>query len=125
MGVNHFRDLLVWQKGHNLFIMLASDIRKFPRSVVSRIISWQIVDSVGGISANIAEGFNAISTKEYIHYLDIAKRTTAESENWYHKILDLRLLQKDEAEDRIKRCQEIARMIQGLIKSLQSKKRNK
>ncbi len=77
-----------------------------------------MVRIISSISSNIAEGFNSRSTKQYINYLDISKRTTAESENWYYKAKDADLLDRDISEKRIEECIEINKMLQGLINSL-------
>lgn len=116
--VKHFTDLEVWHKAHTLFLELLVDLRELPKNETSKIIINQIVRSVGSISSNIAEGFNSKSTKQYLNYLDIAKRTTAESENWYYKIRDAGLLENSVAEKRIFQCIEISKMLQGLINSL-------
>lgn len=119
--IKHFTDLEVWRRAHQLFLDLLDDIKQFPKNVVSQIIIGQMIRSVGSISANIAEGFNSRSTKQYINYLDISRRSTAESENWYYKVRDanyLFLLSKDVSLKRIKECIEISKMLQGLMNSL-------
>ncbi|MEW6108113.1 MAG: four helix bundle protein [Nitrospirota bacterium] len=121
--VKHFTDLIVWQRSHGLFLDLLEDVKEIPANVISRIIIDQIVRSVSAISSNIAEGFNSRSTKQYLNYLDISKRTSAESENWYYKLRDAKFLEKDIAEKRITECNEISMMIQGLINSLEKNKR--
>jgi len=79
--VKHFTDLKVWQKAHQLFLDSLKDIDYLPRTEAGRVLENELLRSIGSISANIAEGFNARSTKEYVHYLDIARRTASESEN--------------------------------------------
>ncbi len=116
-----FTELEVWQKAHRLFLDITVDVEKYPSTRVAKIISDQILRSSGSVSANISEGFNAASTKEYIHYLDIARRSTAESENWFYKIRDLRYLDSAISEIRIGTCTDISKMICGLKKSLKSK----
>ncbi len=90
--VRHFSDLLVWQKSHQLFLSLAKDVRSIPSNSTS------------------AEGFNAPTTKEYLRYLDTARRSTHESENWFLKLRDLQLL-NGHIQDRLDACTEIARML--------------
>jgi len=119
--VKHFTDLTVWQKAHKLFVNIYTEIEKFPRTVGARIIADQVLRSCGGISANIAEGFNARSTKEYIHFLDIAQRSAAETENWIYKIADCYLLKKHKVALWLDTCYEIEKMLQSLIKSLERK----
>ena len=116
--IKHFTDLEVWRRSHRLFLDLLEDIKRFSKNEVTRIIVNQMVRSVGSISANISEGFNSKSTKQYLNYLDIAKRTTGESENWYYKVRDAGLLENDIAEKRVAECIEISKMLQGLMNSL-------
>ena len=84
--ISGFIDLEVWQKAHQLFLDAVKDSDKFPKTDAARIITNQLLRSTGSISANIAEGYNAQSTKEYLHYLDVSIRTCAESENWIYKL---------------------------------------
>lgn len=121
MGVKHFTDLIVWQKAHILFLDLLKDLEQCHRNLAVRIISEQLIRSVGSISANIAEEFNCHSTKQYLYYLDITKRTIAESENWFYKLKDAKYLSEEVSDIRIKQCDELSRMVQGLITSLNRK----
>jgi four helix bundle protein len=118
--ISHFTDLEVWQKGHALFLELADDVEEFPAKRVADILSDQLLRSCGSIIANIAEGFNR-STKKFLSCLDIALGETNETENWLYKVRDNRLLPQDLANSRIERCREIGRMLNGLIRSLESR----
>lgn len=119
--VKHFTDLLVWQKAHKLFVHIYKEIERFPRTVGAKIIADQILRSSGSISANIAEWFNSHSTKEYIHYLDIAQRSAAETENWLYKIIDCRILKKEKVSPWLNICFETEKMLNALMKSLDKK----
>lgn len=119
--VKHFTDLIVWQKAHKLFINIYKEIDSFPYKIGAKIIADQILRSCGSISANIAEGFNARSTKEYIHFLDIAQRSAAETENWLYKIKDSCLLKNEKVMPWLDVCCEIEKMLQSLMKSLNKK----
>jgi four helix bundle protein len=104
-----------------LFLNVLKDIESFPKNAVSRIIIDQIIRSVGSISSNIAEGFNAMTTKQYISFIDISRRSAAESENWFYKLKDIGYLQEDIADTRINECSEINKMLYGLMNSLKKK----
>ncbi|MBI4712616.1 MAG: four helix bundle protein [Planctomycetes bacterium] len=120
-SIKHFTDLDVWRKSHSLFLNFIKDMETISASTASREITKQMVRSIDSIGANTAEGFNSRTTKEYIRYLDIAKRTTAESENWFYKLRDTNFLNRETATTRIKDCIEISKMLQGLMKSLAQK----
>jgi four helix bundle protein len=84
--VKHFTDLTVWEKSHQLFLDALKDIEKLPNSQAVRIVTDQLIRSLGSVSANIAEGFNARSLKQYLYYLDVGRNSSSEAENWYYKI---------------------------------------
>ena len=116
--MKHFKDLIVWQRSHQLFLDVVNDVEKFSKNAVSRVITDQIVRSVSSVSSNIAEGFNSMTTRQYLSFLDIARRSSAESENWFYKLRDIGYLQEEIAGTRINECTEINRMIYGLMNSL-------
>ena len=119
--VRHFTDLIVWQRSHHLFLDALKDVRLFSSTIEGRIVTDQIIRSLGSIGANIAEGFNSKTTKKYVSYLDIARNSSSESENWYYKIRDAGWLQKEIANPRINTCIEISKMLQSLISRLERK----
>jgi four helix bundle protein len=84
-----FRELLVWQKAHRLFLDAVGDVEKFPRTRAAAIITDQLLRAVGSISANVAEGYGRHAGAEYVHFLTIARGSTTESENWFIKCGDL------------------------------------
>jgi four helix bundle protein len=120
-SIRHFTDLKVWQAAHRLFLDIASDVDLFPKVRAAWVIADQILRSSASIGANIAEGFSAASTKEYLRYLDIAFRTTNETENWLRNSRALDFLAPDAGDHRIARCEEIRRMLSGLRNSLKNR----
>jgi four helix bundle protein len=119
--IRHFTDLKVWQAAHRLFGELASDFGEMPKSLSSRIVADQILRSSGSIGANIAEGFNAATTREHLRYLDIARRTANETEHWLHCAVSADLIAADRAKHHLATCAEIRRMLAGLQASLRTK----
>ena len=87
--IKDFRDLIVWQKSHQLFLDIIKDVELFPKTQAARIIIDQILRACSSISANIAEGFGRRKGKEYLHYLIISRGSTTETLNWLIKCLDI------------------------------------
>jgi len=121
--VEHFTDLKVWQRAHELFVGLAKDLESAPRSQVGKVVTQQILRSSSSIGANISEGFGADSGKEYLRYLDIAYRTTNETENWLLNIHALQLIPDDRVKRHTDACSEIRRMLSGLRRSIRNRLR--
>ncbi len=119
-AMNNFTDLQVWQKSHRLFLDFIKDIGLLPNNRVTTVLIDQTVRSVSSISANIAEGFASRNPKEYCRYLDIARKSASESENWFLKFRDSEIMEKTLAQTRIDACIEISKMIYGLIKSIKN-----
>ena len=120
-SVSHFTDLKVWQKAHDLFRDISVTVDGFPRKPAAKVISYQILRSASSIGANIAEGFASQSSKEYLRYLDIAFRTTNETENWLLNIQALGLAPQDRITDHIEKCVEVRRMLIGLRRSIRER----
>ena len=72
MGVSSYQELIVWQKGMELVKIIYLLSRKLPKEE-SFGLTDQIRRSAVSIPSNIAEGFGRHSTKEYIHFLRIAR----------------------------------------------------
>ena len=117
--VEHFTDLEVWRRSHQLFLDLIRDLDQFPQTRTAASLVDQIVRSCGSVGANIAEGFNR-SKKKYLNSLDIALGEADETENWLYKIRDAGFVDRDTANHRIRECIEIEKMLNGLMRSIRN-----
>ena len=113
--IRDFRELIVWQKSHELFLDIIKDIEKFPDSRAARIVTDQLLRSCGSISANIAEGFGRKQGKEYLHYLIISRGSTTETLNWLTKCRDVGWMSKDIFIKRETTIEELMKMLNKMI----------
>ena len=116
-SVEHFTDLEVWRRSHQLFLDLLNDLDLLPQKRSVAVLSDQIIRSCGSIGANIAEGFNR-SKKKYFNSLDISLGEARELENWLYKVRDAQFVKQETANSRIRECIEIEKMLNGLIRSI-------
>ena len=114
-GIQHFRELIVWQKAHQLFLDIVKDAEALPKTQTARIVIDQILRSCGSISANIAEGFGRRKGKEYLHYLIIARGSTTETLNWLVKCVDMGWINKEQFNVRETSVEEIMKMLNKMI----------
>ncbi len=121
--IKNFEDLVMWQKAHELFLKTARDVAKFPRSMVGRIMTDQLVRAVASIGANIAEGYGGHKGREFQHYLIMARRSAVEAQNWFINCRDLGFLDEATFERRYQACEEIITMINFALSSLRKGKK--
>lgn len=113
--IHDFRELIVWQKSHGLFLGLVEDIEGFPKMRAASIVIDQLLRSSGSISANIAEGFGRRQGREYLHYLIIARGSTTETLNWLIKCVDIGWIAKEQFTVYESAIGEILKMLNKMI----------
>ena len=116
--INSFRDLLVWQKSMDLSIRAYKLARRLPKSD-QMVLGYQIQKSSVSMPSNIAEGFSRHSTPHYIQHLWTTHGSAAELETQLEIGNRVELIKTEEAAILIADAQEIGRMINGLVNSLQ------
>jgi four helix bundle protein len=119
MSIQHYRELIVWQKAMRLAKMCYHFTKSFPRSELFGM-TIQIRKAAASIPANIAEGHGRAHTKEYLNHLSIARGSLAELET--HLILskEVELLKETNCQACLALTEEISRMLAALRKSLES-----
>ena len=115
----HYRDLLVWQKAMQLARNVYSHTTGFPKSEVFGITSQMRRASLSRPS-NIAEGHGRLSDGSFRVFLAHARGSLYELETQIELARDLTYLQADHAKELLEQCQEIGRMLNGLIGVLES-----
>ncbi|MCR4411033.1 MAG: four helix bundle protein [Thermoguttaceae bacterium] len=118
--IEHFTQLEVWKMAHETFLAVLKDLDGLPRSRTAAILTDQMIRSIGSIGANIAEGFNRSKAK-FLNSLEIALGETHESENWLYKLRDAGLLDRDRANDHVRQCIRIGKMLSALMRSIRSR----
>lgn len=79
----------------------------------SRIILDQLIRAATSIGANLAEGSAAVSRKEFVNYLGIARKSAVEAVHWL-KLLD-QLINNKEIEKFINEGQQIVNILSKII----------
>ncbi|MEX2219852.1 MAG: four helix bundle protein [Phycisphaerales bacterium] len=114
--VRTFRDLIAWQRGMELAEAVYAATRLMPDSERFGLIS-QLRRAAVSIPSNIAEGHARASRPDYIRFLRVARGSLAELSTQLELAVRLRHLDRDpQLSDLV---DEQARILQGLIKSLE------
>ena len=114
MTIEKFEDIISWQKGKALAIL----IYKYSRNNRDQSYKNQILRAVVSISNNIAEGFERRSNKEFKQFLFIAKGSCAEVRSMLYIGLELGYFSQGEFKTCYDLCLEISKLTSGLIKTL-------
>lgn len=118
--IQNFTDLDVWKMADGLFEMMVVDAGKFPKTIIGRILTDQVVRAIGSISANIAEGVGRGGSKEFIRFLIISRGSLTESQNWLIKIIKLGWISDDRFKLYMKKLSTLRMKINGFIGKLKT-----
>jgi four helix bundle protein len=116
--IRSFRELLVWQKSMDLAERAYRTAQRLPTED-RMVLGYQIRKSSVSMPSNIAEGFSRHSKPHYIQHLWTAHGSGAELETQVELGSRLDLIPIDHADLLIRDAQEIGRMINGLVRSLE------
>ncbi|MBY0384087.1 four helix bundle protein, partial [bacterium] len=78
--INTFKDLIVWQEGHKLVIVLYETTKTFPRDELFALTN-QIRKAGISITSNIAEGFGRETYRDKHHFYQMALGSILEIQN--------------------------------------------
>ncbi|MCB0190339.1 MAG: four helix bundle protein [Anaerolineae bacterium] len=115
--MNSYKELKVWQRTVDLVAEIYRMTRTFPDEERYTLTS-QMRRAAISIPSNIAEGWGRGTTKEYVHFLRIARGSLMELETQLIISEKLKYLSADTINLLIKEIQEIGRMLNGLMRSL-------
>jgi four helix bundle protein len=114
-----FHELKVWQKAHQLTLLVYHITALFPREELYGLTT-QIRRSCSSIPANLAEGCGRNGDAEFARFCSIAMGSASELE--YHLLLarDLKLINPKDYAELAQRTIEVKRMLTGLIQKLKA-----
>ena len=124
MTIQNYRDLLVWQKSMDLVTAVYQFTSEYPKHETYGLSSQTQRASVS-IPANIAEGHDRDSTKEYLRHVSIAVGSLAELETLLSIGERLSYLDAGGANELQASCHTLGRMLRNLQRALRARQRRK
>ena len=116
-NIKNFKDLFLWQRAMDLVVEVYDLVKKLPKEELFAL-SDQIRRAVISIPSNIAEGQGRNSSKEFIHFLSIAKGSKAELETQLLLCVRINYLKELEIEKAMSLVEEVGKMLHSLQKRL-------
>lgn len=118
--INSYKDLLVWQKGIFLVVMVYKLVKTFPKEELFALTS-QIKRAAVSIPSYISEGYGRNTDKSFSHFLDISRGSLNELETHLIIAKELELITDFQLyEEILSLITEESKMINGLSKTLKN-----
>jgi len=116
----HYKDLIAWQIAMELVNELYDATEVFPQREIYSLTN-QMRRAAVSIPSNIAEGQARYSSREFRHFLRNSRGSLAELETQVLIAQRRNYLSKPQAAQLAKRADELSRILNGLINSLEEK----
>lgn len=110
------RDNPIKDKSYS-FALKAVNIFKDLQQKKEFILSKQFLRSATSIGANIEEGIQAQSKKDFIHKLSISQKESFETHYWVRLLRGTHYLEEHVANELLKDCEEIQKIITAILKT--------
>lgn len=118
--MNSYKELKVWQESYSLSLAIYNLTKVFPKDEIYGLTS-QIRRACVSISANIAEGFNRQTSKEYLQFLFISKGSLQETDFLLLLSKDLKYCSETKYLEVKNKIDLVGKMLSGLIRSIRTK----
>ena len=112
-----FKDLVVWQKAHELVIQIYRLTKTYPKNEMFGLTS-QLRRAAISVPANLAEGFKRVTLAEKLRFYNIAQGSLEEVRYYLILSQDLEYAQTAELMEDL---ESVSRLLEAFMKSLRRK----
>lgn len=114
-----YRKIQAWQHADDLVVAIYGVTKHFPKEELFALTS-QLRRAAYSVPANIVEGAARSSQKDYLHFLQIARGSLAETHYFLHLCQRLRYLSVAQHAALAQQAESAARVLAGLIRAVES-----
>lgn len=115
--IRSFEDLIAWQKGMDLTVLIYELTKRFPTEEKYGLVS-QMRRAASSVPCNIAEGFGRRTKADYIRFLDMAGGSANELITQLKLTGRLRIVSELQLSQAVDMAKEVQRIIRGLTIAL-------
>jgi four helix bundle protein len=116
-AVKSYQDLIVWQKAMDLVELVYRISARFPKEELYGLTS-QVRRASISIASNIAEGQGRRTTREFLHFLSIARGSICEVPTQFLIAQRLGYVEESRAAELMEKSAEVCGLLNGLANSL-------
>ena len=117
--IKSFTDLISWQEGHKLVLMVYKITNEFPKTETYSVVD-QMRRAATSVTANIAEGFGRQGYKEKVQFYYMAQGSLTELKNFILISKDVGYLNKNNFNSIVEQSNHVHKLLQGLITKTKS-----
>lgn len=110
-------DSIVGRKSFEFAVKIVNFYKKFSVEKREFILSKQLLRSGTSVGANIREGINAQSKRDFIHKFSIAQKECDETIYWIDLLFETNYIQKEDFDDLKNDATEILKILRSIIKT--------
>lgn len=114
---NSFKDLIVWQKSHQLVLAIYSITKTFPKEEIFSLTN-QVRRASVSIAANISEGYKKKTVPNKLNFINIAEGSLEEVKYYIILSKDLKYIDEKNYEQLYIYAEEVGRLISGYEKAI-------
>jgi four helix bundle protein len=114
---NSFKDLIVWQKSHQLVIAVYTTTKLFPKEEIFSLTN-QVRRAAISIAANICEGYKKKTIPNQLNYINIAEGSLEEVKYYLILSKDLNYIDQTIFGQLNNAAEEVGRLINGYEKAI-------
>ena len=112
MKSQSFEQLIVWQKAHSYVLAIYKITKQYPKEELFCLVN-QMRRAAASITANIAEGYAKISSKDKLRFYNISQGSLEETRNFIILSKDLGYITLQDKEQLGIQAAEISRLLNG------------
>lgn len=110
MKSQSFEQLIVWQKAHSYVLVIYKITKQYPKEELFCLVN-QMRRAAASITANIAEGYAKISSKDKLRFYNISQGSLEETRNFIILSKDLGYITLQDKEQLGIQAAEISRLL--------------
>lgn len=114
---NSFKDLIVWQKSHQLVLAIYSITKTFPKEEIFSLTN-QVRRASVSIAANVSEGYKKKTIPNKLNFINIAEGSLEEVKYYIILSKDLKYIDEKNYEQLYNYAEEVGRLISGYEKAI-------
>lgn len=114
---NSFKDLIVWQKSHQLVLAIYTITKTFPKEEIFSLTN-QVRRASVSIAANISEGYKKKTIPNKLNFINIAEGSLEEVKYYIILSKDLKYIDEKNYEQLYNYAEEVGRLISGYEKAI-------